>query len=253
MSVEVVTSPLLAGTRHGFLGRQGGVSTGFVASLNVGLGSADDSAAIVENRRRAVAAVAPDTALVTVFQVHSAEVVVATEVWPDNARPHADAIVSATPGLVLGILTADCAPVLFVDTTAGVIGAAHAGWKGAIAGVTDATVVAMENLGARRDRIGAVVGPCIAQASYEVDDGFRARFVAVEADNDRFFVTGRPGHARFDLPGYVAHRLTTFGVGHVEALALDTLELTDRFYSFRRATLAGEPDYGRQISLIALP
>ena len=253
MSVDVITSALLAGTRHGFLGRQGGISTGLVAGLNVGLGSGDDPHAIAENRRRAAAAVAPGARLVTVFQVHSPDVVVATAAWPDDARPHADAIVTTTPGLVLGILTADCAPVLLADTEAGVIGAAHAGWKGAIGGVTDATVAAMESLGARRHRINAVVGPCIAQASYEVDDGFRARFVAVEPDNDLFFVAARPGHARFDLPGYVAHRLRKFGVGHVEALALDTLALADRFYSFRRATLRQEPDYGRQISLIALP
>ncbi len=252
MSVEVVTAPLLDGTRHGFLGRGGGVSTGLVAGLNVGLGSADDPAAIAENRRRALAAVSPGAQLVTVFQVHSPDVVVATAAWPDDARPRADAIVTDRHGLALGILTADCAPVLLADTESGVIGAAHAGWKGAIAGVTDATVAAMESLGAHRDRISAVVGPCIAQASYEVDDGFRARFVAAGLDNDRFFATGRPGHAQFDLSGYVAHRLTAFGVGRVEALALDTLELADRFYSFRRATLAGEPDYGRQISLIAL-
>lgn len=252
MSAEVITSPLLAGRRHGFLGRRGGVSTGLVAGLNVGIGSGDDPAAIAENRRRAVAAVAPGADLVTVFQVHSPDVVVATTAWPDGNRPHADALVTDRPGLVLGILTADCAPVLLADREAGVIGAAHAGWKGALAGVTDATVAAMESRGARRDRIAAVVGPCIAQPSYEVDNGFRARFVAVDADNDRFFIAGRPGHTRFDLPGYVAHRLTSAGVGRVESLALDTLELADRFYSFRRATLAGEPDYGRQISLIAL-
>jgi YfiH family protein len=252
MSIEVVTSHVLGGTRHGFLGRTGGVSTGVVAGLNVGLGSGDDPVAIAENRRRAVAAVAPGADLVTVFQVHSPEVVVATTAWPDADRPHADALVTDRIGLVLGILTADCAPVLLADTAAGVIGAAHAGWKGAIAGVTDATVAAMETLGARRDRIAAVVGPCIAQQSYEVDDSFRARFVAVDADNVRFFIAGRPGHAFFDLPGYVAHRLTAAGVGRVEALALDTLELADRFYSFRRATLRQEPDYGRQISLIAL-
>jgi len=252
MSVDVITSPLLSGTRHGFLGRQGGVSTGLVAGLNVGLGSADDPAAIAENRRRAVGAVAPGTGLVTVFQVHSAQVVVAAEAWPDDARPHADAIVTDRPGLVLGILTADCAPVLLADQQAGVIGAAHAGWKGAIAGVTDATVAAMESLGAQRNRIGAVVGPCIAQASYEVDEGFRARFVAADAGNDRFFASGRPGHVQFDLSGYVADRLIGIGIGQVEALGFDTLELADCFYSFRRATLAGEPDYGRQISLIAL-
>lgn len=252
MSVEVVTSPLLGGTRHGFLGRRGGISTGLVAGLNVGLGSGDDPHAIAENRRRAAAAVAPGAALVTVFQVHSPDVVIATAAWPDAARPPADAVVTATPGLVLGILTADCAPVLLADAEAGVIAAAHAGWKGAIGGVTDATVIAMESLGARRERIAAVVGPCIAQASYEVDDGFRARFVAVDTENDRFFIAGRPGHAQFDLPDYVAHRLTRFGVGRVEALSLDTLDLADRFYSFRRATLQQEPDYGRQISLIAL-
>ena len=252
MSAEVVISPLLDGIRHGFLGRRGGVSTGLVAGLNVGLGSGDDPAAVAENRRRALAAVAPGAQLVTVFQVHSPAVVVATAAWPDEARPKADALVTDRPGLALGILTADCAPVLFADTEAGVIGAAHAGWKGAIAGVTDATVAAMEGLGARRERIIAVVGPCIGQASYEVDDGFRARFVAAGPDNERLFVTGRPGHAQFDLPGYVAHRLTVFGVGQVDVLALNTMELADRFYSFRRATLAGEPDYGRQISLIAL-
>jgi polyphenol oxidase len=253
MNVEVVTSPSLFGTSHGFLGRRGGVSTGLVAGLNVGLGSADDPLAVAENRRRAVGAVAPGAALTTVFQIHSPEVVVATAAWPDDARPHADALVTDRPGLALGILTADCAPVLFADIQAGVIGAAHAGWKGAIAGVTDAAIAAMEALGARRERIAAVVGPCIAQSSYEVDDGFRTRFVAVDIDNNRFFVAGRPGHAQFDLPAYVAHRLTAAEVGRVEALPLDTLELDHRFYSFRRATLAGEPDYGRQISLIALP
>jgi YfiH family protein len=252
MSAEVVTSSLLDGIRHGFLGRRGGVSAGLVAGLNVGLGSGDDPAAIAENRRRALAAVAPGAQLVTVFQVHSPEVVVATAAWPDEARPKADALVTDRPGLALGILTADCAPVLFADTEVGVIGAAHAGWKGAIAGITDATVAAMEGLGARRERIIAVVGPCIGQASYEVDDRFRARFIAASPDNERLFLTGRPGHAQFDLPGYVAHRLTGLGVGQVQVLALDTMELADRFYSFRRATLAGEPDYGRQISLIAL-
>jgi polyphenol oxidase len=252
VSIDVVTSPLLNGVRHGFLGRQSGVSTGLVAGLNVGLGSADDPLAVAENRRRALAAVAPDAALVTVFQVHGIGVVMPDAAWPDDARPPADALVTDRPGLALGILTADCAPVLFADADAGIIGAAHAGWKGAIGGVTDATIAAMEALGAQRERIAAVVGPCIAQASYEVDDGFRTRFVTVDADNDRFFADGRPGRAQFDLSGYVAHRLTAAGIGRVEELALDTLELADRFYSFRRATLAGEPDYGRQISLIAL-
>lgn len=253
MSVEVVTSPLLVGMRHGFLGRRGGVSTGLFAGLNVGLGSAADPESIAENRRRAAVAVAPGAALVTAYQVHSTGVVVATAAWADDARPHADALVSAQSGLVLGILTADCAPVLFADLDAGVIGAAHAGWRGALGGVTDATVTAMESIGARRDRLRAVVGPCIAQPSYEVDDGFRARFEVADAVNERFFIGGRPGHAQFDLPAYVAHRLTDFGVGHVDALRLDTFALADHFFSFRRATLDHEPDYGRQISLIALP
>jgi polyphenol oxidase len=252
MSIDAVTSPLLGGVRHGFLGRQGGVSQGMVAGLNVGLGSADDPAAVAENRRRARDAVAPGAALVTVFQVHGIEVATPESAWPDDARPHADALVTDRPGLALGILTADCAPVLFADREAGVIGAAHAGWKGAIGGVTDATVEAMEKLGARRDRIAAVVGPCITQPSYEVDRGFRDRFVAMDSANDRFFAAGRPDRFQFDLPGYVVARLEAAGLAQVASVGLDTLELSDRFYSFRRATLAGEPDYGRQISLIAL-
>ncbi len=253
MSVEVVTSPLLVRMRHGFLGRRGGVSTGVVAGLNVGLGSADDPNSIADNRRRATMAVAPGAALVTVYQVHSPTVVIVTAPCADDERPNADALVTDRTGLVLGILTADCAPVLLADLEAGVIGAAHAGWKGALGGVTDATVTAMESIGGRRHRIRAVIGPCIAQPSYEVDDAFRIRFEAAELANGRFFVEGRPGHAQFDLPAYVAHRLTDFGVGHVEALLLDTFDLADRFFSFRRATLDHEPDYGRQISLIALP
>ena len=253
MSVEVVTSSLLQGTRHGFLGRRGGVSTGLVAGLNVGLGSADDSTAVAENRRRALAAVAPGAALVSVYQVHSADVVTATAPFADNARPHADALVTDRPGLALAIVTADCAPVLFADVGAGVVGAAHAGWKGALAGVTDATIAAMEALGARRDRIAAAIGPCIARASYEVDAGFETRFCAEDASNERFFTSGqRSGHAQFDLEAYVAHRLAAAGVRRVEALGLDTYADPTRFYSFRRATHAGEPDYGRQMSVIAL-
>lgn len=251
--INIVTAPLLTGTRHGFLGRRGGVSTGLVAGLNVGLGSADDPVAVGENRQRAADAVAPGAALITVYQVHSADVVTAG-VWPDDARPHADAVVTDRPGLVLGILTADCAPVLFADTEAGVIGAAHAGWKGAIGGVTDATIDAMEKLGARRDRIAAAIGPCIARASYEVDAAFLGRFCDVDPANERFFADGRRlAHHQFDLEAYVAHRLAAAGIARVAALGLDTYSLADRYYSFRRATHRGEPDYGRQISLIALP
>jgi polyphenol oxidase len=251
--IDVTTTPLLDGTRHGFLGRQGGVSTGLVEGLNVGLGSGDDPAAIAENRRLAADAVAPGATLVTVYQVHSADVVTVAGSFPDDARPHADAMVTATPGLVLGILTADCAPVLFADTDAGVIGAAHAGWKGAIGGVTDATIAAMEKLGARRERIAAAIGPCISRASYEVDAGFLSRFADADPANERFFADGkRRGHHQFDLESYVAHRLAAAGVMRVAALGLDTYSHPERYFSFRRATHGAEPDYGRQISLIAL-
>jgi YfiH family protein len=253
VSIDPIRSPLLAGLPHGFLGRAGGVSQGLVAGLNVGLGSGDDPALIAENRRRAAAAVAPNARLVTVYQVHGAECVTVSEPWPDEARPHADALVTDRPGLLLGILTADCAPVLLADQEAGVIGAAHAGWKGAFGGVTDATVAAMERLGARRERIAAAVGPCIAAASYEVDEGFHARFVAQDAANARFFAAGAPEHWQFDLEGYVAHRLRSAGVAQVDPLALDTYADPQRFFSFRRATHRQEPSYGRQIALIALP
>ena len=252
MTIEVVRSPLLAGVPHGFLGRTGGVSTGEVAGLNVGLGSRDDPIVVAENRRRAVNAVLPLASLVTAFQVHSAEVVVVTAAWPDNARPHADALVTERPGLALGILTADCAPVLLADRKAGVVGAAHAGWKGAFSGVIDATINAMERLGGKRSRIVGAIGPCIAQQSYEVDDAFRARFMSSDRDTEVFFSAGRAGHAFFNLEGYVAHRLQAAGINHIDRAGEDTLAQPARFYSFRRATLAKESDYGRQISIIAL-
>ena len=252
MKVDAIRSGLI-GAPHGFLGRRGGVSDGVCAGLNVGLGSGDDRAAIAENRRRAVAAVAPGRRLVTLHQVHSPTTLVATEPWPDDARPHADAVVTDRPGLALGILTADCAPVLLADADAGVVGAAHAGWKGALGGVVDAVVAAMESLGADRARIAAAIGPAIARKSYEVDEGFARRFADAEPENERFFTPGRDGHHQFDLEGYVAARLAATGVTRVEALGLDTDSDPDRFFSYRRATHRGEPDYGRQISLIALP
>jgi polyphenol oxidase len=250
--VEVNTAPSLQGLPHGFLGRRGGVSIGEVAGLNVGHGSGDDPALIARNRALAAAAVAPGQRLVTVYQIHSAECATVTEPWPENDRPQADAVVTDRPGLLLGILTADCAPVLFADREAGVIGAAHAGWKGAIAGVTDRTIAAMETLGARASRIVAAVGPCIAQASYEVDDAFQDRFAAQDPANAAFFGEGRSGHSQFDLEGYVAGRLRAAGVAAVDTLGLDTYAAPDRFFSFRRATHRGEAAYGRQISLIAL-
>jgi polyphenol oxidase len=252
MDVDVIKAAVFGDVPHGFLGRQGGASAGIFAGLNVGLGSEDDRAAVFENRGRAVDAVLSGAHLVTVHQVHSADVVTVTAPFPETDRPKADALVTDRPGLLLGILTADCAPVLFADAQAGVVGAAHAGWKGAIAGVTDSTIAAMEALGAVRSRIVAAVGPCIARVSYEVDDGFAQRFAAHDPENDRFFSPGRIGHHQFDLEGYVVHRLAAAGIKRVEALGLDTYGDADRFFSFRRTTHAGEADYGRQISLIGL-
>ena len=247
MSVEVIRADCLADVAHGFLGRRGGVSTGELAGLNTGFGSGDDRDAIAENRRRAVAAVMPGAGLATVHQVHGATCVEVSEPWPQDERPRADAMVTRRPGLLLGILTADCAPVLFADMDAGLVAAAHAGWRGAFAGITDATLTAMEELGATRSRIRAAVGPCIGAASYEVDEAFRARFLAQDPGNARFFANG----PRFDLSAYVVHRLEVAGV-EAEALGLDTYAEPERFFSYRRATHRGEPDYGRQVSLIGL-
>jgi YfiH family protein len=250
--VEVIRAGALDGVPHGFLGRRGGVSTGELAGLNVGLGSGDDRALIAENRARAVDAVMSGARLATIFQVHSATAVHVEAPWPDDDRPHADALVTNQPGLLLGILTADCAPVLLADKDGGVVGAAHAGWRGALSGVTDATIAAMEELGARRERIAAAVGPCVARASYEVDRGFLERFVADDPANERFFTKGPMGTPHFDLEAYVVTRLAAAAIGRVEALALDTYANPDRFYSYRRATHLGEASYGRQISLIGI-
>ena len=250
---EVLHASLLDGLPHGFLGRSGGVSTGLVAGLNVGLGAGDDPAAVQTNRALASSAIAPGARLVTVYQVHSAICATVAEPWPETDRPEADAIVTDRPGLLLGIVTADCAPVLLADRAAGVIGAAHAGWKGAIGGVTDATIAAMEALGARRAAIVAAIGPCIAQDSYEVDAGFATRFEEAGPANRRFFAAGRPAHLQFDLEGYVAARLLAAGIAAVQRLSEDTYRQDARFFSFRRATHRGEPTYGRQISAISLP
>ena len=249
--VEVVRSELRS-VPHGFLGRRGGVSSAGMWGLNVGYGSGDDPELIEENRRRAVAAVLPGAELATVHQVHSPTVVYAERPWPQAERPHADAMVTDRPGLLLGVLTADCAPVLLADAEARIVGAAHAGWRGALAGVTGATIEAMEQLGASRERIVGVVGPCIAQPSYEVDEAFRSRFVEEDADNARFFVLGPGGKPHFDLAGYVLHRLKAAGIRQAEALGVDTYSEADRFYSYRRSTHQAEPSYGRQISLIGL-
>jgi YfiH family protein len=248
--VEAIRAEVLAGIPHGFLTRRGGVSTGIVSGLQVGHGADDDPEAVEENRRLAVAAVLPGAPLATVFQVHSPDVAIATEAWAYDERPKADALVMDRPGLLLGIVTADCAPVLFADREAGVVGAAHAGWRGAHGGVLENTVDAMERIGARRARIAAAIGPAIARASYEVDAPFRERFAA---EDERFFSPGRPGHWQFDLEGYAAARLERAGIGVVERLGLDTYSDEARFFSHRRSVHRGEPNYGRQISLIGLP
>lgn len=249
LTAENLQHPRLA---HGFFGRPGGVSTGVYAGLNCGPGSGDDRDAVIENRRRAMEALGGAT-LVTCYQVHSATAVTVTAPWEIGEAPHADAMATNLPHIALGILTADCAPVLLADTEAGVIGAAHAGWKGAIGGVTDAVIAAMETLGAQRSRIAVAIGPCIAQASYEVDAGFRTRFLDVAADNDAFFIQGaRDGHFQFDLESYVMRRLTAAGVSDIRPLRCDTYADAQAFYSFRRATHRGEPDYGRDLSAIVL-
>ena len=251
-AIDIARAEGLTAFPHGFLGRTGGVSTGVAASLNVGLGSGDAEDAVRENRRPAAAAIAPGARLVGVYQTHSAICVTGAEPWADDARPEADALVTDRPGLLLGIVTADCAPVLFADRAAGIVGAAHAGWKGAVAGVTDATVAAMVALGARPERIAAAIGPCIAQASYEVDEAFRDRFLAADPASAACFAAGRAGHWQFDLPAYLTARLVHAGIGAVEALGLDTYSQEDRYFSFRRSTHSGEAAYGRQISAISI-
>lgn len=240
----------LPGIAHGFFGRTGGVSDGIFMSLNCGPGSGDAPAHVAENRNRVCAAMGADV-LNTLYQIHSPAVATVTEGWAQG--PQADAMVTATPGIALGILTADCAPVLFADSKARVIGAAHAGWKGAIGGVLAATVDAMEALGAQRHSVVAAVGPCISQHNYEVGPEFHARFLSEDKDYARFFIASdRPEHFRFDLEGFVAQRLRDAGVDRIETLSACTYARDADFFSFRRATHRGEKDYGREISAIAL-
>ena len=251
MSLDIVRSGLL-NVPHGFFGRKGGVSTGAVAGLNCGLGSGDDPAAVEANRRLASDAIIAGAPLASVYQVHSATAVIVTEAAPYGERPEADALVTDRPGLLLGVVTADCAPVLLADLEAGVVGAAHAGWRGATAGVTDQAIAAMISLGAKAENISAAVGPCIARASYEVDHAFAVRLLDEDPGNERFLGEGRAGNPHFDLEAYVVARLAAAGVRKIEALSLDTYALEDRYYSYRRATHRIEPTYGRQLSLIGL-
>ena len=245
----------LDGIRHAFFSREGGVSQGLYASLNCGQGSKDDAARVRENRARAMEMIGlPAEALVTLYQVHSPDVVEVREgPWADDARPKADALVTARPGLALGVITADCAPVLLADNQAGVVGAAHAGWRGALTGVLEAVVAALEKLGASRGGIVAGIGPCIGRASYEVGPEFPEAFVTQDPANLEFFTPAqRDGHFLFDLKGYAARRLAQLGLKNVQALPCDTLAEEDRFFSYRRACLRGEADYGRELSAIAL-
>lgn len=244
----------LAGIRHGFFTRQGGHSTGLFDSLNCGMGSGDDKQVVAKNR--AVVAeklgLAPDC-LLSAWQIHSPDAAVVSAPWDGEERPRVDALVTKTPGLGLGVLTADCGPVLFADPQAKVIGAAHAGWKGALTGVTARTLDVMEEQGASRRNITAVIGPMISRAAYEVGPEFPGRFIEADAENARYFTASpRPGHYMFDLPGYLANRLRAEGVGTVVNLALCTFGDEQRFFSYRRATHRNEKDYGRLISAIAL-
>jgi polyphenol oxidase len=253
---EKITHPFLAslpGIRHGFFTRQGGVSTGIYQSLNCGVGSDDTRAFIAENRERVSAALglAPDR-LTTPYQVHGKDVVTVTTVWDAGQGPKADALVTDRPGIALGVGTADCGPTLFADAEAAVIAAAHSGWKGALAGVLDSTLAAMEDLGAKRQRIVAVLGPMISQENYEVGPELLAQFVEADEDNAGFFKPSpRPGHSLFDLPAYILARLAKAGI-KATSIGLCTYADEHRFYSYRRATHMGEADYGRLLSAITL-
>lgn len=251
IGAETLAQP---GLRHGFFTREGGVSTGLYASLNCGYGSGDDRNNVTENRRRAANALGVSSdRLITCHQIHSASVVTVDAPWrPENA-PQADAMVTARPGLALGILAADCAPVLFADATSRIIGACHAGWRGALGGVIGATVTEMVRLGARRERICAAIGPCIAKTSYEVGPGFPAPFLADDPEAAAFFAPAeRDGHFLFDLAFYVAARLRRLDIAVIGITGGDTASDETRFFSYRRSCLRGEPDYGRLVSAIAI-
>jgi YfiH family protein len=252
--VQAHTLAQLAGIRHAFFTRAGGVSGGVYASLNAGVGSNDAPRNVAENRARMAAAVGvPPERLLTCYQTHSPQAVVAVEPWSAEARPRADAIVTAVAGLAIGISTADCGPVLFADAQARVIGAAHAGWRGALAGVTDETIAAMERLGAARERIVAALGPMIRQPNYETGTDLRDRFVAADPANARFFrPAARYQHFMFDLAGYVVARLAAAGIGTIEDVDACTYADADKFFSYRRMTHRGETDYGRHVNAIMM-
>ena len=250
MTLEILTADSLASFRHGFFTRRGGASSGIFKGLNCGHGSTDQSEAVTLNRARVADAMEVDAgALVSIHQYHSPEVLTLSAPI-GNQRPKADAMVTATPGIALGILTADCAPVLFADPQAGVVGAAHAGWKGALGGVLEATLDAMEALGADRTNIAAVIGPCISQAAYEVGPEFMDRFLTDDPEHSRFFAGGTDDRVQFDLPAFGLHRLRSAGVAQAEWSRHCTYSDPDRFYSYRRSVHHKEADYGRLIAAI---
>jgi hypothetical protein len=256
MKVPVIRSEALnlPGIRHAFFTRNGGVSQGVYASFNGGTGSNDDPGNVTENRARMARSVGVAAhALLVPYQIHSADALVVTTPWAEGERPRCDGLVTNVPGIGLGITGADCGMILFADPQARVIGACHAGWKGAFTGILESTLTAMESLGAAREKIHAGLGPTIAQPSYEVGPEFVARFVEADANNSRYFLPSqRDGHALFDLPGFISLRLVAAGVGTFENLGLDTYALEDQLFSYRRSTHRNEPDYGRLVSAIAL-
>lgn len=253
MTLEILTTPVFGSVVHGFFTRRGGASSGIYAGLNCGPGSRDQAHAVALNRARAAAVLGVEPArLLALHQYHSDTVVVAEgSGWTE--RPRADAAVSRDPGLAISVLTADCAPVLFADAEAGVVGAAHAGWRGALSGVIEATVAAMVRLGADRGRIAAVVGPTISQRAYEVGPEFLDAFLVEDRAFGRYFAGGPDERPRFDLPGFVLYRLREAGVGSAEWIGACTYTDPVHFFSYRRATHAGEPDYGRLLSAIRAP
>lgn len=242
----------LSGITHGFYGRAGGVSTGIYESLNAGPGSSDEATNVAENRRRIASdmGVTPDR-LMSAHQIHSADAIMVDKPF-NGERPKVDALVTRCPSLATTILTADCAPILFADPSARIVAAAHAGWKGAMGGIVEATIEKMFKLGATKSRIVAAIGPCIAQASYEVGPEFVATFIEAEGANERFFIPGKDDRSLFDLKRFCAARLRTAGVGAIDILPHDTCALADDFFSNRRRNIAGEPDYGRNLSAIRI-
>lgn len=254
--VPLIEAPALASikyVRHGFFTREGGVSSGLYQSLNCGYGSDDEAANVTENRRRVRDALdVTAESLITPYQVHGTHVVVVTQPWSHDAAPKADGLATGVPGIALGILTADCAPILFADRDAGVIGACHAGWRGTLDGIVEATLAAMDGLGAQRANIRAAIGPCIAQNSYQVGPEFRDRFRAADDGNDKFFKADDECCYRFDLAGFVLERLNRAGIADSSWIGLDTCTEDKRLFSFRRSTQKGEADFGRGLSVITL-